>query len=139
MGEIVRFGVSMDSTLVQLLDELVARNNHDNRSEVIRTLVRDAIVDDAALEKNATVVGTLTILYHHTTPIPRVPIDRFTSLEIIANMQFHLKEEIVAKVIIIRGSYTTVEAWANEVLASSNLIGKLTVVATDDLLGELID
>jgi len=139
MGEIVRFGVSMDSTLVQLLDELVARNNHDNRSEVIRTLVRDAIVDDAAVEKDGMVVGTLTILYHHSTRIPRVPIDRFSPLEIIANMQFHLKEEIVAKVMIIRGSYSTVEAWANEVLASSDLIGKLTVVATDDLLGELID
>ena len=38
MGETVRFGVSMDSEMVNLLDRLTRQKNDDNRSQTIREI-----------------------------------------------------------------------------------------------------
>jgi CopG family nickel-responsive transcriptional regulator len=46
MGELVRFGVSMESDLLQQFDELIEKRHYANRSEALRDLVRAAIVED---------------------------------------------------------------------------------------------
>lgn len=138
MGETVRFGVSMDSELVTLLDRLTRQKNHDNRSETIRELVRDAIIDERVADGQQMVIGTLTILFHHKTRLPRAPISAFPSLTITANLQFHIEGEICAKIMVVRGTGSEVAAWAQALLASSKVIGKLTYTATDELFSELL-
>lgn len=137
MGETVRFGVSMDSELVHLLDQLTQRKSHDNRSETIRELVRDAIIDESVADEQRMVIGTLTILFHHKTRLPRAPISAFPSLTITANLQFHIEGEIVAKVMIVKGRGSEMNAWAQPLLSSSKVIGTLTYTATDELFAEL--
>ena len=60
MGETIRFGVSMDSELVRLLDQLTHQKNHDNRSQTIRELVRDAVINESSVDDDRLVIGTLT-------------------------------------------------------------------------------
>ncbi|MCK9547480.1 MAG: ribbon-helix-helix protein, CopG family [Sphaerochaeta sp.] len=138
MGETIRFGVSMDSDLVRLLDQLTHHKNHDNRSETIRELVRDAVIAQSVNDDDRTVIGTLTILFHHKTRLPRSPISAYPSLSITANLQFHIEGEILAKVLIVKGKGAEIDAWAQKLLASSKVIGKLTYTATDELFGELL-
>ena len=45
MGELVRFGVSIDSKLLSLFDDLIAAKGYTNRSEAIRDLIRDRLVE----------------------------------------------------------------------------------------------
>jgi metal-responsive CopG/Arc/MetJ family transcriptional regulator len=48
MTELLRFGVSMDAELLAAFDLLITRKGYSNRSEAIRDLVRDAIVNHRA-------------------------------------------------------------------------------------------
>lgn len=138
MGETIRFGVSMDSDLVELLDRLTQQGNHDNRSETIRGLIRKEIIEKGSEDTNREVIGILTILYHHKTRLPRVSISPFPSLSITANLQFHVEGEICVKVLIVKGKGNEIRAWSQKLLTSSHIIGKLTFVATDELYRELI-
>lgn len=137
MGETIRFGVSMDSELVRLLDQLTHQKNHDNRSQTIRELVRDAVISESFVDDERIVIGTLTLLYHHKTRLPRSPIDAYPSLAITANLQFHVEGEILAKILIVKGKGREIHAWAQRLLTSPRTIGSITYTATDELIAEL--
>ncbi len=137
MGETIRFGVSMDRQLVRLLDQLTHQKNHDNRSQTIRELVRDAVISESFVDDERIVIGTLTLLYHHKTRLPRAPIDAYPSLAITANLQFHVEGEILAKILIVKGKGREIHAWAQRLLTSPRTIGSITYTATDELIAEL--
>ncbi|MDD4083287.1 MAG: ribbon-helix-helix protein, CopG family [Sphaerochaetaceae bacterium] len=138
MGETIRFGVSMDKDLVELLDKLTKESNHDNRSETIRALVRKEIIEKESENNNREVIGIVTILYNNKTSLPRVSISPFPSLNIKANLQFHVDKEICSKILVVMGKGDEIRTWAQKLFSSPHIIGNLTFVATDELYGELI-
>ena len=138
MGETVRFGVSMDSELVDLLDKLTTAEGHENRSETIRSLVRKEITETGSTDAEHEVIGTVTLLYHYQTRIPRVLINDYPSVRINSNIQLHAEDEICIKVIVVKGKGAEVQAWARKLLSSKKIIGKLSITATEDLYRELI-
>lgn len=136
MGETVRFGVSMDKHLVELLDKLTQVGEYSNRSETLRNLVRKELVNTGSQEEDRRVIGTLSILYHYGTQLPRVSIKTFPSLQITANLQLHAEKEICVKVLVVSGKGREVHAWAQKILNSKKVIGKLSICATDELYRE---
>lgn len=138
MGETIRFGVSMDSDLVELLDTMTRDQGHLNRSETIRSLVRQELVNVHSGEEEHEVIGTLTILYHMGTTLPRVSVKPFPSVRINANLQLHADNEVCVKVLVIQGTGKEVQSWAQKLLSNRKVIGKLNVAATDELKRELI-
>ncbi len=138
MGQTIRFGVSMDSALVALLDQLTEQRGAANRSETIRELVRAAVIEESLGDEERHVIGTLTLLFHHQTRLPRAPISDYPSLTITANLQFHIHGEICVKLLMVRGSSGDVNKWAAKLLGHPDVIGNLSICATDALLGELV-
>jgi CopG family transcriptional regulator, nickel-responsive regulator len=138
MGETIRFGVSMDSDLVELLDAMTSEKGHSNRSETLRELVRQELVTAWAEEEEQEVIGTLTLLYHYGTRLPKVSVEPFPSVRITANLQLHADREICVKVLVLQGKGKEVHAWAQKLLAGRKIIGKLAIAATDELQKELI-
>ncbi|GFP24273.1 CopG family transcriptional regulator, nickel-responsive regulator, partial [Candidatus Hakubella thermalkaliphila] len=45
MGETIRFGVSIDSQLLDSFDRVIADKKYTTRSEAIRDLIRDYLVE----------------------------------------------------------------------------------------------
>ncbi|MBN2050749.1 MAG: ribbon-helix-helix protein, CopG family [Spirochaetales bacterium] len=138
MGETIRFGVSMDSDLVELLDKMTREKGHPNRSETLRSLVRQELINTYAGDEDYSVIGTLTLLYHYGTGIPKVSIAPYPSVRINANLQLHADRDVCIKVLIIQGKGKEVHAWADKLLSSRKVIGKLTIAATNELKKELI-
>ena len=138
MGETIRFGVSMDSDLVELLDKLTTEKGNDSRSETLRGLVRDELINEGSGDDEREVIGTVTLIYHHKTRLPRVSVEPYPSVEITANLQLHAEEEIRVKVLVVKGKGREVHAWAQKLLSSRNIIGRLNIAATDELFRELI-
>ncbi|MBI9108442.1 MAG: ribbon-helix-helix protein, CopG family [Spirochaetales bacterium] len=138
MGETIRFGVSMDSDLVELLDRLTRQKGHENRSETLRGLVRQELIDTGSLDAEREVIGTVTLLYHYETRLPRVSVKSFPSVRITANLQLHAEGEICVKTLVLKGKGSEVHAWAQRLLSSKNVIGKLAIAATDELYKELV-
>jgi CopG family transcriptional regulator, nickel-responsive regulator len=44
MSDIIRFGVSIEQDLLENYDRLIARRGYATRSEVLRDLIREALV-----------------------------------------------------------------------------------------------
>ncbi len=138
MGETVRFSVSMDSDLVDLLDNISLHQGHENRSETLRNLIRKELIDTGAQDADREIIGTVTLLYHYETRLPRISVKSFPSVQITANLQLHVKDEICVKVLVVKGKSKEVHAWAQKLLSGKKIIGKLTLAATDELYKELV-
>jgi len=138
MGETIRFGVSMDSDLVELLDRLTQEGGYKNRSETLRSLVRQKLVETGSQDSDREVIGTVTLLYHYETRLPRVAVSTYPSVKITANIQLHAEQKICIKVLVVKGKGKEVHAWAQKLLSSNNVIGELSITATQELYKELI-
>jgi CopG family nickel-responsive transcriptional regulator len=137
MSEIVRFGVSMDRDLVELLDSITQTEGYANRSETIRSLVRQELINSGTEDDTREVTAVISLIFHYTTSLARIPIDRYPSLRIITNLQQHLQKEIVIKILVVTGSSGEVRAWSQELTGQKHIIGRVNIAATDELFQEL--
>lgn len=137
MGKTVRFGVSMDSDLVDLLDAMSREKGYGNRSEALRDLVRQELVNDFVHEGDSEVIGTVTLLYPRESSLARVSIEDYPSVSISANLKMHADREICVKVIVVQGKGREVQAWARKLLSSRHVMGRLNIAATTELKREL--
>ena len=69
-NDLMRFSVAMPEDLLVSFDRLVSRRGlAKNRSEVVRDLVRDALVEDECAMPGVEVAGSLTIVFDLVTAI----------------------------------------------------------------------
>jgi len=128
----------MPEDLLVKFDQLVARRGlAKNRSEVVRDLVRDALVEDECATPGVEVIGTLTIVYdHHASDLQeklhRIQHDCYQS--IISTMHVHVDESNCLEVIVIRGETSYVQDVANLILGTKGVQnGKLVLTSTGNL------
>ena len=77
MGETVRFGVSLDGDLLEKFDALCERQGCPSRSEALRDIIRNALVQDALQSENSDAAGVLTLIYdHHVRDLSRKLTER---------------------------------------------------------------
>lgn len=121
--------------LLVRFDQLVARRGlAKNRSEVVRDLVRDALVEDECSTPGMEVVGTLTIVFdHHASDLQEklhaIQHDYFES--IISSMHVHLDAHHCLEVIVLRGETGLVQDIANLILGTKGVKnGRLVVTTT---------
>ena len=134
-NDLMRFSVAMPEDLLVRFDRLVARRGiAKNRSEVVRDLVRDALVEDECAMPGVEVVGTLTIVFdHHTGDLQ----ERLHSIQhdycefIICASHIHLDHHTCLEVIVLRGETGLVQDLANMILGTKGVKnGKLVVTTT---------
>ena len=133
-GELVRFSVTMPEELLMRFDGFVARRGiAKNRSEVIRDLVRDALVEEDVGIPGTEVVGTLTIAFnHHASDIQETLHNiqhRHCGL-IVSSTHVHLDEDNCLEVIILRGEATDVHAVADMIRGAKGVKHGGLVVTT---------
>ncbi len=128
-----RFGVSMEHDLVELLDTLVERQGHKNRSEALRAMVRKELAHAVDQNETREVAGILTLLYPYGKALERHPTDDYPSLTISANLQLHLRGNVCLKVIVVQGLSADVHCWARDVIGQKGILGEMRVVASEDV------
>jgi len=135
MGKLVRFGVAMDETLLESFDALVARRGSAaNRSEAVRDLVRDALVDAEWEASAEEIVGTITMVFDHhandlTEKLDAVQHAHFD--KVVSSMHVHLDAHNCLEVIVVRGASTDVRAIAETLLGTKGVKhGKLVTTTT---------
>ena len=131
----MRFSVAMPENLLMQFDQLVAKRGlSKNRSEVIRDLVREALVEEECAVVGREVMGTLTIVYnHHTTDLQSKLHDiQHRYLEaIVSSMHVHLDADNCLEVIVLRGEAGDVRDIANILLGVRGVKnGKLVTTVT---------
>ena len=65
MSSLKRFGISLESGLLERFDKMIGQKGYGNRSEAIRDLIRDALVRNEWENETGETIGTITIIYDH--------------------------------------------------------------------------
>ena len=116
MSKLVRTSIALEKPLADRLERLVRESGYANRSKFLSDLLREKLVD-REWERNATVVGTVTLVYDHHR---RQLSERLTDLQhdhhkvILASTHVHLDAHICAEVIIARGPAHVIKHIADE-------------------------
>jgi CopG family nickel-responsive transcriptional regulator len=133
MKELARFGVSISSELLGKFDELIEAKGYVNRSEAIRDLVRDYLVEHE-WEEDTETMGAVTIVYnHHVRELSEslIALQHEHHSEIISSMHVHIDEHNCLEVIIIRGKGSKVKEIADKLISTRGVKhGKLTMTTT---------
>ena len=136
MTDLARFGISIDQQLLEQFDELITRKGYVNRSEAIRDLIRNDLVEDSWQIGDAETVGTVTLVYdHHTRDLS----DKLTEHQhshhdaIVSAMHVHLDAHHCLEVVVVRGTASKVKRLADELIGTKGVKhGKLVTTTTGE-------
>lgn len=138
-NDLMRFSVAMPEDLLVRFDHLVARRGlAKNRSEVVRDLVRDALVEDECATPGVEVVGTLTIVFnHHASDLQ----EKLHAIQheffdmIICSTHVHLDQHNCLEAIVLRGETGLVQDVANMILGTKGVKnGRLVLTTTGQFI-----
>jgi CopG family nickel-responsive transcriptional regulator len=134
MAEIVRFGISMDTRLLGQFDELSDRKGYVNRSEAVRDLIRNALVEDQWSRADEEIVGTVTLVYdHHIRDLSDKLMERQHAHHdsVVSALHVHLDSHNCLEVLIVKGKSGDVKRLADELLGTKGVKhGKLVTTTT---------
>ena len=138
-SDLVRFSVAMPEELLMRFDALVARRGiAKNRSEVVRDLVRDALISEESAVVGTEVMGTLTIVFNHHASEVQEKLHQIQHARygmIVSTTHVHLDEDNCLEVIILRGETTDVRDMADMILGTKGVKnGGLVVTTTGQML-----
>lgn len=133
MTKIVRFGVSLDRHLLGAFDRHIGRRRYTNRSEALRDLIRDTLVDEE-WDENKETVGTITFVYdHHVRDLTRklTDIQHDYQGQILSGMHVHLDHDHCLEVLVVRGRGADIKQVADALISVKGVKhGKLTMTTT---------
>jgi CopG family nickel-responsive transcriptional regulator len=132
--KVARFGVSMDPELRDKFDRLIGQKGYANRSEAVRDLVREHLVEKEWEEVRGEVVGTVTLIYdHHVHDLS----DKLTELQhdhyrnIISSTHIHLDGHNCLEVLVVKGKSGEVRSIAERLMSTKGVKhGKLAMTST---------
>lgn len=103
--QLVRFGVSLEEPLLKELDKIAKENKFSNRSQALRSLIREnSVKQQWACERE--VAGTITLIYSHSK---RELMNKLTTAQhkhhhlIISTQHIHLDHDNCMEVIVVKG------------------------------------
>ncbi|MBN1780477.1 nickel-responsive transcriptional regulator NikR [bacterium] len=136
MSSLTRFGISMDSRLLERFDAYIGEHGYANRSEAVRDLVRDRLVQKSWEEDDAETVGTITLIYDHHQ---RELTEKLTAQQhdshhaILSAMHVHLDHHNCLEVLAVRGRASEIRHISDRLLSIKGVKhGKLVMTATGE-------
>jgi len=133
MAKLIRFGVSINENLLKQFDDYIDRKSYTNRSEALRDLIRDHLVEEEWDEDKET-IGTITLVYdHHVHDL----MERLTDLQhhyqhlIQSTLHIHLDADQCLEVLVVRGRSGEIREIADALIATKGVKhGKLSATTT---------
>ena len=119
MSGLIRFGISLDKGLSERFDELIKRRAYTNRSEAIRDLIRQDLVEQEWLY-GSEVAGAITLIYNHHK---RELLNKITDIQhnfqnvIISAQHIHLDHHNCLEIIAVKGNPAEVQKLASTLKA----------------------
>lgn len=123
MGKLIRFGVSMDKDLIGRFDSLIEGEGYMNRSEAIRDLIRERLVEEEWREEDEVCGGILLVYDHHRHHLT----EKITEIQhhfyklVISTQHIHMDHDNCMEVISIRGKAKEIRDFFNKLRATTGI------------------
>ncbi len=125
MEELSRFGVSIPKELLKAFDEYIERKHYANRSEAIRDLIRQKLVEEEWKESKEEVVGVITYIYDHHK---RELVDKLIEIQhnhynkIITTQHIHIDHDRCLEAILVKGKANEIKELADKIQAQKGVL-----------------
>lgn len=137
-GKTLRFGISANSRLLENFDMMISEKGYINRSEAIRDIIRDELVEYAWTKNNEEIVGTITIVYNHEA---KELIEKLMTLQhmdygkVISSLHVHLDGHHCLEVLVVKGESGKIKGLSDRLIGTKGVKhGKLTMSTTGNNL-----
>ena len=133
MSKVQRFGVSMDGDLLRKFDSLAKRRGAANRSEAIRDLVREALVEEHWQHGAAESMAALVIVYDHHARDVGNRLNRIQHQHpkaVVATLHVHVDKHRCMEVIVLRGKRPLLSDLGYRIIGSKGVIHGRLVAST---------
>lgn len=134
MSDLERVSLAIEKQLIERFDALIERDGKANRSEAIRDLIRNRLIEDEVTSSRSEVVATVTIVYDHHK---RELAERLVSTghshheHVLASLHVHLDEVNCLEVVALRGRARDVRHLAEHLIGMKGVKhGKLVLSST---------
>ncbi|HEX72095.1 MAG TPA: nickel-responsive transcriptional regulator NikR [Candidatus Hydrogenedentes bacterium] len=115
MAGVERVSISLERPLLERLERLVREGHYANRSEFIRDMIRDRLVE-REWRRGEEAVGTVTLIYNHHT---RGLIEKLMTVQhdyhhvILATTHVHLDHDLCAETVVVKGQALQIKLLAD--------------------------
>ena len=138
MTRISRFGVSLEEDLLRSFDRSIVELGYANRSEAIRDLIRDHLIQKKVSKANEEIIGIVSLVYDHRTHrLGDLLADMQHKAKVVINasLHIHLDEHNCLEVIVIRGIVEKVHEVAGKLIATKGVQNGKLVTTTAAIKG----
>jgi CopG family transcriptional regulator, nickel-responsive regulator len=136
--KVVRLGVSLEPSLLALLDRWVDERNSPSRSDAIRALIRKELSDRTLADPEADALGVVALLYRPDTPNL---LERLTAAEhrwgshIRSTSHIHLEGDACAEIVILLGQRREVDRATVDLRGVKGVLETSALVTTPSVAG----
>ena len=115
MSDLVRFGVSLEKSLLARFDKAVRKNKRASRSDALRDLIRAELVKQDWAESGGEVAGAVTLIYDHHR---RDLLGRLTDVQhdyqrlVLSTMHVHLDHDHCLEIVAVKGAPAEIQKLA---------------------------
>jgi CopG family nickel-responsive transcriptional regulator len=128
MPKLIRFGVAVEGELLSRFDRLLTSQGYVNRSEALRDLMRERLVEDEWRSDEET-AGVVILVYDHAVrELPARLTDTQHELcgKVISTLHVHLDSRHCLEVILARGRGAELGRFADRLIGLKGVVyGKL--------------
>ncbi|MFW5866801.1 MAG: nickel-responsive transcriptional regulator NikR [Armatimonadota bacterium] len=120
MSQIERFGVSMPQDLLRKFDRAIEDAGYANRSEAVRDIARDYLVQRQWALPEGEVVGTITLVYDHHVPGVEqklTEVQHDAEATVVCTTHVHLDHHNCVEVIVVRGAGEKIRGLADSMIS----------------------
>lgn len=138
MSDIVRFGVSLEKELLNDFDKDLKEKGYQNRSEAIRDLIRDRLVEKEwepeSQEDNGERMAVLTIVYNHHQPDltkTLTDIQHESHGVVYSTLHIHLDHDNCLEIMVLKGKATKIKQLGENIVSTRGVRhGKMILTTT---------
>ena len=128
-----RISISLPEDLHAELDVMVAERGFESRSQAIKDMLRQHLVEHKVQTGKQVMVGTITLLYNNAANgLQKILSDlQYQHVnEVISSLHVHLMDNQTMEVILVQGPVQLLQGIANAMITQRGVItGKLQLVS----------
>jgi len=131
--KLVRFGVTVPENILEEFDQRIHQSGKNNRSDVIRSLIRRYITDERWQEDEGSVYGTVTLVYNHHSPSVSKDL---TAMQhdhgeiILCTTHIHITHDTCLECVVLRGKALLIRNFIEELGKIKGLKSVDTVITS---------
>jgi len=130
-----RIGVSLEKSLLEPFDQLIARQGYASRSEALRDLIRQRLTEELLSDPGRPAVAAVVMVYdHHQARLAQklTELQHEHHLHTISSLHVHIDHHNCLEVVLLRGRVGRIRELGERIVSLKGVrLGRVHLVSTE--------